>query len=139
MNSENTQQLTENLDDFYLDSKYLDAKKTHREYDKEYEIIENVEQFEKMISHKYKVAWLNAKGKLCLRSYILLGHDRDDKEKYVSIPVINGIAQPKSEWSSDNIKHYSEIFNDLNLIFAGYLDNPTIISHLNLKIQKFNV
>lgn len=109
-------------------------KPSHREYEKDFEIIENKEQFdEKIISHKYKIAWLNDRGRLCLRSFILLGHDRENRENYVSIDVIKGIKNDEIKI----IKHYSEIFNDNNLVFAGYLPDDVIISKLNHK-KKLN-
>lgn len=114
----------------------MKIKPSHRDYENEYEIIENREQFNsKVISHKYKIAWLNERNRLCLRSFILLGYDRENKENYVSIDVINGIKQDEIKV----IKHYSEIFNNNTLVFVGYIpDNDFIISKIKLK-QKNNV
>lgn len=115
MNSENTSNLN------------INEIKGHKSYQNEYEIIENREQFSKYFGNKYKVAWLNNKGKLCLRSYILIAPDRDNKENFVSVDVIDGKSQEKTP---DNIKHYSDIFKSENLVFVGYLSNEKIFKHL---------
>lgn len=101
--------------------------KVHKGYQNEYEIIENQEQFTKYFGNKYKIAWLNNKGRLCLRSYILIAPDRDNKENFVSVDVIDGKAQEKN---SENIKHYSDIFKAENLVFVGYLSNEKLLKHL---------
>lgn len=112
------------------------SKPSHVEYEKEYAIINNETEFKNFIGHKYKIAWLNDRGKKCLRSYILIGVDRTNAENFVSVDLVNGKSQPKNV---DSVKHFSKIFTSKNLVFAGYIPPEQILEILKLKEQNFNV
>ena len=108
--------------------------KQHKSYENTYELIETKEEFKKHFRSKFKIAWLNEKGKLCLKSYILLGQDRDSEDNFVFIDVIGGIAQ-----SDKIVRPYKEVFNNKCLVFLGYLEDSKILDILKLKEQDVDV
>jgi hypothetical protein len=112
-------------------------RKPHKEYEDDYVIIENKEQFANFITHKYKIAWLNEKGKLCLKSYILHSISKTDKDSFVSLDVIKGDAQDLSSNIEDNTNHSDKIFDKKNLVWAGYMKPDEILTNLRLKEQNF--
>ena len=61
-------------------------------YNKEYEIIQNKEEFIKNKKHKFKKTWYNKKNKLCLECFILLGEDKKETDHFNYIRVIKGDA-----------------------------------------------
>ena len=108
--------------------------KQHKNYENKYELIKDKDEFKKHFSKKFKIAWLNEKGKLCLKSYILLGQDRDDEDRFVFIDVIGGKAQEEKMFKS-----YEEVFNQKCLVFLGYLETEEIEKILDDKIRGLDV
>jgi hypothetical protein len=106
--------------------------KPYNEYENQFEIIDNKEDFLKYIGRKFKLAWINERDKLCLKSFIFVGQDNENKEQFVAVKVIKGISQPKTK---EDIHKYSEFFMKEKLVFVGFVEKDEIFDTLKLKIQ----
>jgi hypothetical protein len=97
----------------------------HNQYEHDYEIIKDKEDFKKRIKHKYKVAWKTEKGKLALQSYILVGEDNFDKTKFIYYTLENGkpiVEKRKGQDIAKKFKNqYDEIFKPGVLVFVGLI------------------
>lgn len=112
--------------------------KSYKGYENRYVIIQDSTEFQTYQKKKIKKAWLNEKGKLCLKSFIFLGQDKSDETKYNYTDVIGKDAKKKEDYENNSFpsESYEDLFKN-NLVFVGFLDNDKVVDEIRVKQAGF--